>query len=456
MAAYDYLLSMPIVNTNQEATFEAIRAALPPDNGAFMSKQCLGGTAGQCILDWRPDALKAMIVATDEDSDLPTLSRYRMPGHNVLNNSICAGWLTAVGNCPSNANVYEPGWSPKVVIGAQLYYSSGDTKFYYTWYRTGRPMTLTDPYEAELNLTANMLIQNRVYLSLIAHAGGSGGYHYNHWWWKQMNPAAAATATPWLFAPWDATYTLSRQYGHVGYNVQNNRDLSGFNINATLANHRTHNLTGSLQARLLASGIVMRIFNIGYMNNASDPVHQKYVSDVYTQVVNNTASLAKFCTLTDAPLDAENFVIVNDATTEIVILPEDINPTETDAKPQVEDPPPAESDVKINDFVNNIKDTVQNIYNEIVKDDRNVAGFISGVTFAVIGGVVLMIVSYRNRERAFEIFRGKVLDSEAVVHMNPLDKSREQHNNPLYAGRDTQGAETTALNSSAALPALAV
>jgi hypothetical protein len=47
------------------------------NKGRDMNKACdKKVTAANCILDWRADATKVFLHATDEDSDLPTVSSY--------------------------------------------------------------------------------------------------------------------------------------------------------------------------------------------------------------------------------------------------------------------------------------------------------------------------------------------------------------------------------------------
>ena len=60
----------------QEASFEAIRRSLPPLNGQDLIKACpkdIYGTnqALNCLIQWRDNAAKVIVLATDEDSDMP-------------------------------------------------------------------------------------------------------------------------------------------------------------------------------------------------------------------------------------------------------------------------------------------------------------------------------------------------------------------------------------------------
>ena len=423
-----------------------------------MSKQCVGVTPGQCVLEWRPDALKSMILITDENSDMPTMTRYRLPGHENRNNSDCTNWLSsAAGDCSLSAWLYEPSYSPKVALGYQAYLATrNDPRYYYYWFRSGLPIRLNDVYQAELNLTASMLLQNGVFLSLVTIHGGWGGYHYSYWWWKQLNPVAAASPQPWKAAPWDSNFLISRQYGHISLNVQNATDLSRFNINATLANHFTQNLSLSLQARVLSGGGIMRIFNLGLMNNQSLPAHQNYLRNMIRQIVSNSAAISRFCTLAEVPMDAASFVIVDSVSIDTVtlapVIDEDL-PSNSGSSAPASDVPTSDNNIK--NVVDDIKDKIEEVYREVIKDERNVAGFFAGVSFAVIGGVALIIVSYRNRQRAFDLFRGKVMAADAQVYDNPLDKSREPIDNPLYETKDKLGA-LGAMTSTTILPSSAV
>jgi hypothetical protein len=66
------LAEIPCTYPGQEAGLEAIRMALKPNNGSDMVKSCVAGSA-TCSLIWRTtNVTKSIIMATDEDSDLPT------------------------------------------------------------------------------------------------------------------------------------------------------------------------------------------------------------------------------------------------------------------------------------------------------------------------------------------------------------------------------------------------
>jgi hypothetical protein len=114
--------------TGYEAAFESVRRSLPPTSGRDM-----GGTefcskvftklAVPCTLDWRQHALKVIIQATDEDSDLPQSVKERTSG--------------------------------QVATGK---YAEADA---------GYP--LTEAFKVEIDNTANLLIEHKaVYLALIS------------------------------------------------------------------------------------------------------------------------------------------------------------------------------------------------------------------------------------------------------------------------------------------------
>lgn len=47
------------------------------NNGADLTKSCDKTVKSDCKVTWRSDATKVLLHATDEDSDLPLLAKYR-------------------------------------------------------------------------------------------------------------------------------------------------------------------------------------------------------------------------------------------------------------------------------------------------------------------------------------------------------------------------------------------
>ncbi|KAJ3005439.1 UNVERIFIED_CONTAM: hypothetical protein HDU68_004617 [Siphonaria sp. JEL0065] len=56
-----------------EAGLEAVRMTLQPNNGSDMSQSCSGSYTGSCKIIWSSGAQSQIIMATDEDSDIPYL-----------------------------------------------------------------------------------------------------------------------------------------------------------------------------------------------------------------------------------------------------------------------------------------------------------------------------------------------------------------------------------------------
>ena len=85
-----------------EASFEAIHRSLRPFSGSDLENPCGSKPTVTCLkqfrLDWRANASKGLILATDEDSDLP---RDEKP--------FCQGEFTRSGDCMGNTRSrYEP------------------------------------------------------------------------------------------------------------------------------------------------------------------------------------------------------------------------------------------------------------------------------------------------------------------------------------------------------------
>ncbi|KAJ3262843.1 hypothetical protein HDU77_011704 [Chytriomyces hyalinus] len=132
-----------------EAGLEAIRMTLNSNNGSDMGQSCLTGYNGTaCKIIWRAGSERQIIMATDEDSDIPYLNSYLMPGQG---NALCpSGYANGC-----TGMTIEPPFQPRI-FSNQNYYRNAST-----------PITLEAPYYQEIELTANLLISSGTSISLL-------------------------------------------------------------------------------------------------------------------------------------------------------------------------------------------------------------------------------------------------------------------------------------------------
>lgn len=160
-------------NVNPEAGLEAIRIVL---NAAATNGLMRNNVGGDGPLVFRPDARKNLILVTDENSDLPFYAANRQPG--------------------------QSGTEP--------------------------PTTLTAPWQAEIDATAQAVIANQAFINML------------------INPAA----TPSRF-----------QYGDPAQSASDPNFLN-FDPDLTLTNLVSAGYGRSLEAQVLAAGLIGRTFNI--------------------------------------------------------------------------------------------------------------------------------------------------------------------------------------------------
>ncbi|KAJ3171404.1 hypothetical protein HDU88_007483 [Geranomyces variabilis] len=160
-AAASYALSkVPCNMGGQEAAFEAIRMSLAGNNGADYLRKCVNGdtSSANCNISWRTNVTKSMILITDEDSDLPIYTKYRMPGQSAAT-SLCAAQYSY--NSWSNSyycsSTFEPGWNDKTFW----------TKYAQYFRYSKDPIVLDPTYQSETDLTADLVIANEVQISIL-------------------------------------------------------------------------------------------------------------------------------------------------------------------------------------------------------------------------------------------------------------------------------------------------
>ena len=406
----------------QEAGLEAIRASLPPENGNFMTKVCTGVYTSRCTLNWRPNALKVMILATDENSDLPTLARYRMPGQNGSISFCWAPWANNV--CTSGI---EPPFLPRTIMR--------DTSGNNNYYRTAQPMRMPTPYEEEIRATAQVLLDQGVYMNVLMSLQAWGGeaiakFDNTNLFWRQ----AFANVTL-AQRPSDGTIVSAYQYGDFNQAVQF-ANYSGFNRAATLQRLTTANLSNSLNARVLASGGFIRLFNVERFINGIDTA---MVNSFYQQLVRTAISISQTCTFPEEP----------QATTTVpdTFVPP-VSDTNPDADPDVVPPvvnipqteeqnPTSNGDEEITDFIGSVTNTIVDGFNNLTKSETNVGAMIGGVCFAAVASVFLVVAARKRKEIKMALFGGRFMDADANLTGNPLYATHGTRENPLYEKTDS-------------------
>jgi hypothetical protein len=167
-------------NLNPEAGLEAIRIVLDSATNSTLQRTHVGGSGP---LAFRPNARKNLVLVTDENSDLPYYAENRQVG--------------------------QTGTEP--------------------------PSPLTAPWQAEVDVTAQVLIGNNAFVNML------------------ISPAANPSRN---------------QYGDPTQSVSDANFLN-YDPDATLANLITAGYGNSLQAQVLAAGLVGRTFNITAVDTAN-------------------------------------------------------------------------------------------------------------------------------------------------------------------------------------------
>lgn len=130
------------------------------------SKDC-----SKCKVDWGTNSSKVLVLATDEDSDLPTNEKCKMFSQS---NKVGCTFLYDKNGKPKNNNwMIEPLFYPSKLLPL-----SG-VKDTMTYYRTGSGMTLDTGFQLEIDHTAKLLSKSDVILvSLISQRPGSEDPYY--------------------------------------------------------------------------------------------------------------------------------------------------------------------------------------------------------------------------------------------------------------------------------------
>ncbi|TPX38036.1 hypothetical protein SmJEL517_g00041 [Synchytrium microbalum] len=273
-----------------EAGLEALRMVLPPKSGIDLISGCVNSafTGASCNLTYRSGAAIQVIMATDEDSDIPTNVNYRQSDQVTQVTTMCASQqYTSKGNesdCDAS-NSFEPLFiSPKYLYGLNYYVGGGgNIQTLYQWFRnSSAPLVLHNTYYKEINATADVVAASNAAIMLMmrpdenANRNGpisqfdSTSYYYN---W--MAPSGSAN---------DSTHTAIAQYGHPYANVMG-ANYTNFNSTATLAALRARGLGSSFQAQVLARGGLAKLFSISdFISNIN------VVNNFFTQSIQVSTS----------------------------------------------------------------------------------------------------------------------------------------------------------------------
>lgn len=370
----------------QESAFEAIRGSLPPENARYFQKYC-PAKYSDCTLNWRDDALKVLVQATDEASSLPLLDRYREVGQSPESSFCSGGYLDSspASKCLSGDKFrFEPAFEPAILKK----YKDG----IYKMYRNGSPLRLTDPWERELKKTADLLISEGVFMnSLISRklfdmasnsAFDTSSPHYNY---------LAESSSPVS----DHVNVQLYQFGDPLLAFQN-ADYSGFNADRTLEFLKKYNLENSLQARMLEAKGFMRLYDIHDFEDARQPY---IIQAFYNQLVNSVVSIVETCTFP---------------------------PPETDGTVK---PKPTAKQTPANEPNNNKNG------NEAGNSSGSgpyIGGIIGGIAAALVAFAGVAIFKYRNNRSNGLIITHNAFHSSGNIVDNPLYKGPTLHENPLY------------------------
>lgn len=371
---------------SQEAAFEAIRGSLPPENGRYFQKYC-PTKYSDCTLNWRDDALKVLVQATDEASSLPLLERYRELGQNA-ESSFCSGAYREASpssKCVSGEQYrFEPAFKPATVRANK----NGVNEMY----RSGSPLRLTDPWERELKKTADLLISEGVFMnSLISRdlfdMAPKSAFDSSNALWNNISEFIRPES--------DHVNVQLYQFGDplLAYQMP---DYSRFDPQRTLDNLKKYNLENSLQARLLEAKEFMRLYDIHDFEDAKQP---EIIGAFYNQLVNSVVSIVETCS-----------------------FPSDETDTTEETVPTPENPPtrPPSS----NDSGNEAGNATGN--------GPYIGGIIGGIAAALVAFAGVAIFIYRKNKPSELRITHNAFHSSGNIVDNPLYKGPTLHENPLY------------------------
>ena len=166
------------------------------------------------------------------------------------------------------AGYHEPRFLPRVLWEGK-------------YYRSGQPLTLEDPYQAEVDLTANTLIDDKVILMALIrddrNAVGTFGpvsYFDNRsvfWQWQEFSQS-------------DSLFTTLVQWGDPRVAAQN-ADLTSFDPLTTLTNLQKNGMALSLQGQILRKGGFARLFSIQSFSAELNQNPEKMTAYFYNRTI---------------------------------------------------------------------------------------------------------------------------------------------------------------------------
>ncbi|KAJ3106229.1 hypothetical protein HDU97_006862, partial [Phlyctochytrium planicorne] len=269
----------------QEAGFEVIRMSLAANNGSDFQKSCVSPytASSSCNLKWRNGTKKHIILATDEDSDIPYTSKYTMPNQPP---GLCAlTYSDNSGKTCSGGYYIEPPFQPRVYwsTGRQFFRNSSTT------------LTLDPIYQQELDKTVQVVLENAVAMSLLIKSDFNANRNGPISNWDSTSRYFNTYATNKAIVSNIHTSTL--QYGDPKYASEDATTFENFNGTTTLNNLIAAGLGSSFQAKILASGGSARVFRI---QDIIDPtLGQNVIENIYSAI----AVFVKNCSLTYVPDD---------------------------------------------------------------------------------------------------------------------------------------------------------
>ncbi|KAJ3068214.1 hypothetical protein HDU98_008624 [Podochytrium sp. JEL0797] len=258
------LLAVGCSRSGWEAGMEAIRMTLNPNNGSDMIKACTGSYTSACSLIWRNgNVQKQIIMATDEDSDIPTSNTYMMPAQG---NALCpSGYNNGIS---SSCSGIEPPFQPRQFYGKNFYRNSSV------------PIVLEDPYYTEIVVTANLIVSTGASISLLMQStfnANTAGPQSTFDTYNQLYKDVYPTATQ------NHAHTAIVQYGDPLLQSQSST-FGEFSASATYLNLETNQLQTSLQAQVLRKNGMMRLYMIQDIINPT--IGPSILQNMYTAITN--------------------------------------------------------------------------------------------------------------------------------------------------------------------------
>jgi hypothetical protein len=280
-----------------EAGLEAIRVVIDQSTdgakGAFLKKTiCLQSySKSQCVLNWQLQK-RAIIFASDEDSDIPTLTQYYTEGMQRMN-ALCAQAYsydskTSTYTC-SKDYTFEPVWYPRTFD----INNSGKTKIAQFMRPSKNPVTLDAPFINEIAVTAKMLASTGTYLAMLMKEDFNAAWQNNpvSSWNKYndlYNVAAKKPGVNPADLEMDYYHTSVYQYGDPRANIMGS-DFKNFDDRATLQRLISKGLATSLQAQVLTNNGMMRLFSIADM--IVPEIGDKMTQNFYEVVANMSQTI---------------------------------------------------------------------------------------------------------------------------------------------------------------------